>query len=97
MSIERDIDKLAERSHTRREELAIAVYRNRDTWEELLREDEELTRIEIGIAWCARIEQTEPPGSPQHAAARAEDWRLRERRYALWTARAARSKALVPV
>ena len=65
-----------------------AVQLNIRTWQTLLREDPELTRIEIGIAHCARIQVTEDYSSPQCAEAIAQDRRLRDQRYALWQLRA---------
>lgn len=89
MNIEDEIQRLTEKdSPAGKAAIAHAVHTNVANWNELLRKDPELAKLEIGIAHCARILVTEGVGSPQFAQALAEDRVLRDRRHALWRRRA---------
>lgn len=88
MSFETDIQRLTERSSTPAASVEHAMRFNLRNWEELMRADPQLTRLEIGIAHCARIMLTSEQSSLFYAEARTQDRRLRERRYELLEQRA---------
>lgn len=88
MSLEAELQRLTENdSASRKAAFASAVHESVYHWDEFLRQDPELAKLELAIAHCARILATERFSSPQYAQALAEDRRLRDQRYRLYQAR----------
>ncbi|HZP86618.1 MAG TPA: hypothetical protein VFB54_07335 [Burkholderiales bacterium] len=81
-------DERAHRTASEEAGFRAAIELNRRTWSEFEARDPQLYAIEIAIARCARILATDHESTPQHAEARALDWRLRQRRWALLAERA---------
>lgn len=97
MSLELEIQRLTENdSPHRKAEFARMVGQSVRAWEQFMREDQELARLELAIAHAARILVTEHPSSPQYAQALSEDRKLRDRRYELWQTRAQNGRPSQP-
>lgn len=65
------------------------------TWDEFLRNDPELARIDLGIAQVGRILARDHESTPQYAEAARQDQRLRYQRSELWRERAKANPAPV--
>lgn len=73
--------------------VAAAVRMNCRNWDEWLRSDPQLARLEMAIARCARIQAGADPTGAVYAQALEEERKYRAMRLAVWEERAGRRPA----
>lgn len=84
MSIEAEIARLTGGATGRHaDHIAYAVRESCHTWDALMREDPELTKLDVRIALAAKVMVGAHPSSPVYAQAQREDWLYRAERRAL--------------